>query len=137
MSKKARPTVPLHFLDHMIIPIDVGDTHSFPAHVDIEERQMTSLDSLHSCSSKCHARHVMLIWKFSHMAWYRHLAKEFSPPNWFLSPVEFTQPDTWLPEITPVMAQVLKKRSKAYSTIISKVLSTFIIKKWKCQSICV
>jgi len=42
--KKARPPVPLHFLDHMIIPIHVGNNQWFPAHLDIKERQMAFLD---------------------------------------------------------------------------------------------
>jgi len=57
MIKKARPLVPLHYLDHMIIPIYVGNNHWFPAHLDIKEWQMTFLDSLHAYNSKCHARH--------------------------------------------------------------------------------
>jgi len=56
MIKKARPPVPLHYLDHMIIHIHVGNNHWFPAHLDIKERQMTFLDSLHSYNSKYHAR---------------------------------------------------------------------------------
>jgi len=38
MIKKERPPVPLHLLDHMIIPIHVGKNHWFPAHLDIKER---------------------------------------------------------------------------------------------------
>jgi len=48
MIKKARPPVPLHVLDHMIIPIHVGNNHWFPAHLDIKDLQMTFLDSQHS-----------------------------------------------------------------------------------------
>jgi len=108
MIKKAKSPVPLHFLDHMIIPIHVGNNHLFPAHLDIKERQRTFLDSLHFYSLKCHARHDMLIWKFHRMAWERNVAKEFPPPNWYLSPADFTRPDNWLAGITPVMVQVLK-----------------------------
>ena len=129
MIKKARPPVPLHFLDHMIISIHGGNDHWFPAHLDIKERQKTFLDSLHSYSSKCHARHEMLIWKFNHMAWERHAAKEIPPPNWYLSPADFTRPDNWLPEIIPVMAQVLKTHQKLTVQVIIAMVGDFIIKK--------
>jgi len=39
----------------------------------------------------------MLIWKFYRTACERHVAKEFSPVNWYLSPEDFTRPDNWLP----------------------------------------
>ena len=109
MIKKARPPFPLHFLDHMIIPIHVGNNHWFPAHLDIKEWQMMFLESRHSFSSKCHTRHEMLIWKYYRMAWERHVAKKFLPRNRYLSPVDFTRPDDWIPGITLVMVQVLKK----------------------------
>ena len=69
MIKKGRLPVPFYFLVHMIIPIHVSNNHWFPAHLDIKERQMTFLDSLHSFSSKCHAWHEMWIWKLYRMAW--------------------------------------------------------------------
>jgi len=64
MIKKAMPPFPLHLIDHVIIPIHIGNNHWFPAHVNIKEHQMTFLDSLHSYSSKCQARHEMIVWKF-------------------------------------------------------------------------
>jgi len=88
MIKKARPPVPLHFLDHMIISIHGGNDHWFPAHLDIKERQKTFLDSLHSYSSKCHARHEMFIWKFYCVAWERNVAKDF-PPKVVSEPCRF------------------------------------------------
>ena len=113
----------------MIIPIHVGSNHWFLAHLDIEEWQMTLLDSLRSYISKCNARHEMLIGKFNRMAWERHVAKEFPPPNWYLSPADFTRPDNWLPEIIPVMAQVLKTHQKLTVQVIIAMVGDFIIKK--------
>jgi len=136
MIKKARAPVPLHLLDHMIIPIHVGNNHWFPAHLYITQRQMTFLDSLHSYSSKWHARHEMLIWKFNRMAWERHVAKEFPPPNWYLSPADFTRPDNWLLATTPVMAQVLKIHQKLTVQVVTEVVGDFIIEKRKRQGIC-
>jgi len=132
MIKKAMPPFPLHFLDHVIIPIHTGNNHWFPAHLDIKEQQMTFLDSLHSYNSKCHARHELLICKFYRMAWEENVAKEFPLPNWYLSPVDFTRPDNWLPGITLVMAQVLEKHQKLTVQVVTEV----IIKKWKRQGIC-
>jgi len=96
---------------------------------------MTFLDSLHSYSSKCHARNEMLIWKFYRMAWERHVAKEIPPPNWYPSPVDFTQPDNWLLAITLVMAQVCGKHQKLTVQVVTVVVSDFLIKKWKRQGI--
>jgi len=136
MIKKARPPVPIHVLDRMIIPIHVGNNHWFPAHLYIKEQQMTFLDSLHSYSSKCHARHERLIWKFYRMAWERHVAQEIPPPNWYLSPADFTRPDHWLPGITPIIAQILKTHQKLTVQVVTKVVGDFIIKEWKRQGIC-
>jgi len=136
MITKARPPVRLYFLDHMIIPIHVGNTYWFPAHLDIKKRQMTFLDSQHSYCSKCHVRHELFIWRFYRMAWERHVAKEFPPPNWFLSPADCTRPDNWLPGITPGMTQALKTHQKLTVQVVAEVESDFIINKWKRQGIC-
>ena len=61
MVKKARPPVPLHVFDCMIILIPIGNNHWFPAHLYIIKRQMTFLDSQHCYRSKYHARHEILI----------------------------------------------------------------------------
>jgi len=106
-----------------------GNNHWFLAHLDIEEWQMTLLDSLRSYSSKCHARHEMLIGKFYRVAWERHVAKEFPPPNWYLSPANFTRPDYLLSGITPVMAQVLEIHQKLTVQVVTDVVGNFIIKK--------
>ena len=127
--KKVRQPIPLHFFDHMIIPVHVGNNHWFPAHLDIKERQTTFVDTLHSYSSKCYARHEMLIWKFYRMTWERHVAKEFPPPNSYLSPADFTRPDTWLPGIAPVMVQVLEKYQKLTVQVVTEVVGDFIIKE--------
>ena len=124
------------YIDHMIIPIHIVHNQWFPAHLDIKERQMTFFDSLHFYCSKCHARHKMLIWKFYRIAWERHVANEFPPPNWYLSPVDFTRPDHWIPGITPVMAQVSKKYQKFTVQVVTDVVGDFIIKKWKRQGNC-
>jgi len=70
------------------------------------------------------------------MAWERHVAKEFPPPNWYPSPADFTRSDKWLPGITLVMAQVLKKYQKLTVQVVTKVVGDFIIKKWNRQRIC-
>jgi len=136
MIKKARPPVPLYFFVHLITPIHVGNNHWFRVYLNIKERQMTFLDSLHSYSSKCHARHEMLIWKLYRIALQRHVAKEFLTPNWYLSPADFTRPDKLLPRITLVMVQVLKQHPKLTLQVITEVVGDFIIKKWKRQGIC-
>ena len=53
-----------------------------------------------------------------------------------LSPADFTRPDNWLPGITPVMAQVIKKYQKLTVKVVTEVVGDFIVKKWKRQGIC-
>ena len=48
----------------------------------------------------------------------------------------FTRPNNWLPGITLVMAQVLKKHRKLAVQVVPAVVGDFIIKKWKRQGIC-
>ena len=50
MAKMIFP-VPIHLLDHLIIPIHVRDFHWFPAHMDVKSRYTSFLDSNHAYSS--------------------------------------------------------------------------------------
>jgi len=50
MVAKIKFPVPLHLLDHLIIPINVRESHWFPAHMNIKSRCMSLLDSSHAYS---------------------------------------------------------------------------------------
>jgi len=51
MIAKIKFPVPIHLLDHRIIPIHVRDSHWFPAHMDVKSRCMSFLDSSHAYSA--------------------------------------------------------------------------------------
>jgi len=50
MIAKIKFPVPIHLLDHLIIPIHVQDSHWFPAHMDVKSRCMCFMDSGHAYS---------------------------------------------------------------------------------------
>ena len=68
MIAKIKFPVPIHLLDHLIIPIHVRDSHWFPAHMDVKSRCMSFLDSSYAYSAADYPRQKMLLWKFYRMA---------------------------------------------------------------------
>ena len=57
-----------HLVDHIIIPINVRESHWFPAHKDVKFRRMSFLDSSYAYSAADYPRQKMLLWKFYRMA---------------------------------------------------------------------
>ena len=51
MVAKIKFPVPFNLLDHVIIPINVRESHWFPAHMDVKFRRMSFLDSSHAYSA--------------------------------------------------------------------------------------
>ena len=51
MIAKIKFPVPFHLLDHIIIPINVRESHWFPAHMDVKFRHMSFLDSSYAYSA--------------------------------------------------------------------------------------
>jgi len=45
MIEKISPPTPIHLLDHIIIPINVRQLHWFPAHINLQTRSISLLDS--------------------------------------------------------------------------------------------
>jgi len=48
--------VPFHLLDHVIIPINIRESHWFPAHMDVTFRRMSFLDSSYAYSTADYGR---------------------------------------------------------------------------------
>jgi len=55
MIEKIKFPVPIHLLDHLIIPIHVRVSYWFPAHIDVKSRCMRFLDPSHAYSA-AHSR---------------------------------------------------------------------------------
>jgi len=51
MMAEIKFLVPFHLLDHVIIPINVQESHWFPAHMDVKFRHMSFLDSSYAYSA--------------------------------------------------------------------------------------
>ena len=45
MIEKITIPTPIHLLDHIIIPINVRESHWFPAHINLRTRSISLLDS--------------------------------------------------------------------------------------------
>jgi len=51
MIAKIKFPIPIHLLDHIIIPINVRDSHWFPAHMNLQIRCISLLDSSYAYSA--------------------------------------------------------------------------------------
>jgi len=56
MVAKIKFPVPFHLLDHVIIPINVRESHWFLAHMDVKSRRMSFLDSSYAYSAADYGR---------------------------------------------------------------------------------
>jgi len=45
MIEKITPPIPIHLLDHIIIPINIRQSHWFPAHINLQTQGISLLDS--------------------------------------------------------------------------------------------
>jgi len=63
IEKMTLPT-PIHLLDHIIIPINIRKSHWFPAHINLQTRSISLLDSSQVYSAAAYSQQRMLIWKF-------------------------------------------------------------------------
>ena len=68
IAKITLPT-PIHVLDHIIIPINVRESHWFPAHINLQTRSISLLDSSQTYSAAAYPEQQKLIWKFFKMVW--------------------------------------------------------------------
>jgi len=58
---KIKLPIPFHLLDHIIIPINVQESHWFPAHMNLQTRCISLLDSSHAYSAAAYPQQKMLI----------------------------------------------------------------------------
>jgi len=87
MIEKITPPIPIHLLDHIIIPINIRQSHWFPAHINLLTRGISLLDSSQVYSAASYPQQKMLIWKFFRMVWTTHVSAEASGPYWAIPPV--------------------------------------------------
>ena len=78
MIEKITPPIPIHLLDHIIIPINIQQSHWFPAHINLQTRGISLLDSSQVYSAASYPQQKMLIWKFFRMVWTTHVSADAS-----------------------------------------------------------
>jgi len=116
MIAKIKLPIPMHLLDHIIIPINVRESHWFPAHMNLRTRCISLLDSSHAYSAATYPQQKMLIWKCFKMVWTIHASTEASVPSWAIRPARFTTLHPRMTELTPGMIQTLGPRTHPAST---------------------
>ena len=89
MIEKITLPTPIHLLDHIIIPINVRKSHWFPAHINLQTRSISLLDSSQTYSAAAYPQQRMLIWKFFKMVWTTHANAVAPVPYWTIPPERF------------------------------------------------
>ena len=64
MIAKIKLPIPIHLLDHLMIPINVRESHWFPVHMNLQTRCISLLDSSHAYSAAAYPQQKMLLWIF-------------------------------------------------------------------------
>ena len=136
MVAKIKFPVPFHLLDHVIIPINVRESHWFPAHMDVKFRCMSFLDSSYAYSAADYPRQKMLLWKFYRMAWTAHAKADAPAPSWAVHPTRIPSLHPQLTELTPAMVQALGQQKDTTVDSITATVDDRIVAKWKRRGVC-
>jgi len=107
MIAKIKFPIPIHLLDHLIFSINVRESHWFPAHMNLQTRCISLLDSSHAYSAAAYPQQKMLLWNFFKMVWTAHASTDAPVPSWVVQPVRFTTLHPRMTELTPGMIQTL------------------------------
>jgi len=127
MIAKIKLPIPIHQLDHIIIPIKVRESHWFPAHMNLRTRCISQLDSSHAYSAATYPQQKMLIWKFFKMVWTIHASTEASIPSWAIHPR--------MTDLTPGMIQTLGQLREVTADKIMTTINDQIGMRWKQRDI--
>jgi len=109
MIEKITLPTPIHLLDHIIIPINIRKSHwpKFPAHINLQTRSISLLDSSQVYSAATYPQQKMLIWKFIKMVWASYASAVAPVPYWTIPPERFIGLHPRLTDLTPGMIQTL------------------------------
>ena len=130
MIEKITPPTPIHSLDHIIIPINVRHSHWFPAHINLQSRSFSLLDSSQSYSVTSYPQQKMLIWKFFKMLWTTHVSGETPGPYWAIPPDRFIKLHPRLTNLTRTMTHILQKCPQITVTNITEITNTHTRTSW-------
>ena len=131
MIEKITPPSPIHLLDHIIIPINVRQSHWFPVHINLQTRSISLLDSSQAYSKASYPQQKMLIWKFFRMIWTTHVSGETPGPYWAIPPDRFIKLNPRLTNLTLTMTQILRKCPQ----IITEITNIHTKTRWNRRGI--
>ena len=103
MIAKIKIPIPIHLFDHIIIPINIQNSHWFPAHLNLQTRCISLLDSSYAYSAAAYPQQRMLIWKFFRMVWTTHVNTAAPGPFWVIHPARLTSLHPRMTDLTPGM----------------------------------
>jgi len=135
MIAKIKLQIPIYLLDHIIIPMNVRESHWFPAHMNLRTRCISLLDSSHAYSAATYPQQKVLIWKFFKMAWTIHASTEASVPSWAIHPARFTTLHPRMTYLTPGMIQTLGQLREVTADMIMATMNDQIRMRWKRRGI--
>jgi len=130
MIEKISPPTPIHSLDHIIIPINVRHSHWFPAHINLQTRSFSLLDSSQDYSATSYPQQKMLIWKFFKMIWTTHISGETPGPYWAIPPDRFIKLHPRLTNLTLTMTHILQKCPQITVTNITETTNVHTRTRW-------
>jgi len=135
MITKIKIPIPIHLLDHIIIPINIRNSHWFPAHVNLQTRCIIVLYSSYAYSAAAYPQQKMLIWKFFKMVWTTHVNTAAPGPFWVIHPARLTSLNPRMTDLTPEMLQTLGRFREVTAENIFATMNDQIATRWKQRGI--
>jgi len=135
MIAKIKFPIPIHLLDHLIIPINVRESHWFPVHMNLQTQFISLLDSTHAYSAAAYPQQKMLLWNFFKMAWTAHASTDAPVPSWVVHPTRFTTLHPRMTELTPGMIQTLGRYREVTAENMMTTIDDRIGTRWKQRGI--
>ena len=137
MIEKIKLPTPINLLDHIIIPLNVQESHWFLAHMNLQTRCISLLDSSQTYSATAYPQQKMLIWKKFKMVWTIHWhASAVAPvPYWTIHPEKFIVLHPRMTDLTPGMVQTLGRHKEVTTRNIMDTINDQIESRWKRRGI--
>jgi len=135
MIEKITLPTPIHLLDHVVIPINVRESHWFPAHINLRTRSISLLDSSQTYSAAAYPQQRMLIWKFFKMVWTTHANAVAPVPYWTIPSERFIGLQPRLMDLTLEMIQTLGQCKEVTTRSIMDTINDQIRTRWNRRGI--
>jgi len=135
MIAKIKFPIPIHLLDHLIISINVRESHWFPVHMNLQTRCISLLDSSHAYSAAAYPQQKILLWQFFKMVWTAHASTDAPVPSWVVHSAGFSMLHPRMTELTPGMIQTLGRYREVTAENIMATIDDRIGTRWKRRGI--